>query len=628
MSRWQGYGAAVTITDQHLVIERSGVLARTVGQRQVVSLGDVVGFHVKEPSLLANGWIQLCVGDLRPERGRGTAPSDPHTVLFTRRQREQMGILVQYLRQLVDFNRHRSTAPPARTVHPDGPAPHTTPATPPPAAVVAARDAAPEPTARARVEVREVPAAEPLVHVEVFSGPSFIGFDVETANGARGSICAFGLTVVRAGRITATHSWLCRPPAGLDRFDAGNIAIHGITPHDVASQPTFRQRLADMLDVVGDLPVVAHNAAFDIGALREASAAEAVTWRPLDYGCTLLWSRHELPDLVNHKLPTVARALGVDLRRHHDASADATAAAEIALELMRRRGAPSVDTYVTATGIVLGRATVDNATGPRNGNRPGVPSWVAVRASATPPPTNPDADPDHPLFGHTVVLTGTLTRLSRDEAWSQLTKCGARVNKTVTRRTTVLVAGTWVDESGRPQVTEKQAEARRLQAAGQDIAIVDQRQMEALLAGNRSVQLPNLQAKSTVDAYALADDSLIAPQNRNDPLQQVRWRHYCAWVEPIKQLKRDDRLDEALALLLEVIAVVELTENCDGREPAPWYTEQAAIIYRKQKNPAGEIEILQRWLDAAHRNGHRVEDAHPLIQRMAKAHALLDKSRR
>ncbi|QBJ98660.1 hypothetical protein ERC79_10770 [Rhodococcus sp. ABRD24] len=479
-----------------------------------------------------------------------------------------------------------------------------------------------------RVQVPDLPASAPQVQVEVSSGPSFVGFDVETANGSRGSICAIGLTVVRAGRVIDTHSWLCRPPAGLDRFDAGNIGIHGITPNDVATQPTFRQRLSEMLDVVGDLPLVAHNAAFDIGSLREASLAEAVTWRPLDYGCTLLWSRNDLPDLVNHKLPTVARALGVDLLRHHDASADATATAEIALELMRRRGAPTVDTYVTATGIVLGRATVDGVTGPRNVNRPGVPSWAAVRASATPPPPNPDADPDHPLHGHTVVLTGTLSGLSRDEAWSQLAKCGARVNKTVTRRTTILVTGTWSDITGQSQMTEKQAEALRLQGAEQQIAIIDQQQMESLLAGDRSVDLPDLTAAPAVDAYALADDSLIAPQNRHDPLQQVRGRHYGAWSEPVKQLKRDNRLDEALELLLEVIAVVERPENCVGGTPAPWYTEQAAIIYRKQKNHAAEVAILQRWIDAAYRNGSPVDDTHPIVQRKAKAQILLDKSLR
>lgn len=45
------------------------------------------------------------------------------------------------------------------------------------------------------------------------------------------------------------------------------------------------------------------------------------------------------------------------------------------------------------------------------------------------------------------------------------------------------------------------------------------------------------------------------------------------------QLKRDGRLEEALALCYKAIEAAE--GNAGGREPAPWYTEQAAIVHRK-----------------------------------------------
>jgi len=196
------------------------------------------------------------------------------------------------------------------------------------------------------------------------AGPSFVGFDVETANSDRGSICAIGLTVVRDGRIVDTHSWLCRPPEKLQRFHPRNIDIHGIRPGDVSRQPTFRERFADVLDLVGELPLVAHNASFDIGAIRAASAASGLSWRSLQYGCTLQWARRDLPGLSNYKLPTVSAALDVDLRQHHDASADASAAASVALELMRRNRARSVDMYAANLGMRLGHATVESKTAP------------------------------------------------------------------------------------------------------------------------------------------------------------------------------------------------------------------------------------------------------------------------
>ena len=79
-----------------------------------------------------------------------------------------------------------------------------------------------------------------------------------------------GLARVEDGQVVATRKWLMRPPAGYDDFDGFNILLHGITPEMVASEPRFKERLPDILAFIGDLPVVAHCAAFDMGVLREA----------------------------------------------------------------------------------------------------------------------------------------------------------------------------------------------------------------------------------------------------------------------------------------------------------------------------------------------------------------------
>jgi len=72
--------------------------------------------------------------------------------------------------------------------------------------------------------------------------------------------------------------------------------------------------------------------------------------------------------------------------------------------------------------------------------------------------------------------------------------------------------------------------------------------------------------------------------------------HYLETVEPIKQFKREGRLKEALALCYSAI---EAAENArEGREPAPWYTEQAAIIHRKLGERDSEVAVLRRWLEA------------------------------
>lgn len=71
--------------------------------------------------------------------------------------------------------------------------------------------------------------------------------------------------------------------------------------------------------------------------------------------------------------------------------------------------------------------------------------------------------------------------------------------------------------------------------------------------------------------------------------------HYLELVQPIKQLKREGRHEEALVLCYKAIEAAE--GDAGGREPAPWYTEQAAIVHRKLGQKDEEIAVLKRWLD-------------------------------
>ncbi|MGW6427616.1 exonuclease domain-containing protein [Nocardia sp. NPDC055053] len=171
---------------------------------------------------------------------------------------------------------------------------------------------------------------------------SFAAFDVETANPARGSICSIGIAIVRDGVRVRTHSLLCRPPAAVDSFAPFNVRVHKITPAAVAGQPTFAERLSEVRALVGDLPVIAHNATFDMNNMMRACEFSGAPLPRWTYGCSLSWSKRQLR-LVNYKLSTVSAALGVSLEQHHEAGADAAAAADITLVLARLAGAVSID---------------------------------------------------------------------------------------------------------------------------------------------------------------------------------------------------------------------------------------------------------------------------------------------
>ena len=100
-----------------------------------------------------------------------------------------------------------------------------------------------------------------------------------------------------------------------------------------------------------------------------------------------------------------------------------------------------------------------------------------------------------------------------------------------------------------------------------------------------------------------------------------RGRHFTTYVEEVKQLKRDDRLQEAEALLVELVKATEAEGKKDRLGVAPWYYEQLAIVYRKRKDYASEVRILERYAKQKHARG-----ATPaaLAKRLQRARVLLE----
>ncbi|GAB3204532.1 exonuclease domain-containing protein [Nocardia tengchongensis] len=189
------------------------------------------------------------------------------------------------------------------------------------------------------------------------TGLSFAAIDVETANAKRGSICSIGIAVVRDGTRVGTHAWLCRPPAPLDYFGQMQMFKHKITPDRVAAEPTFAQRWPEVLREIGNLPVVAHNANFDMDNIRQACNFSGVPVPRWEFGCTCEWAKGQFADMPNHQLKTVTRLLGIELRNHHEADSDAAAAADLAVHLARFAGATTLPELADATGSSLRRMT-------------------------------------------------------------------------------------------------------------------------------------------------------------------------------------------------------------------------------------------------------------------------------
>lgn len=77
-------------------------------------------------------------------------------------------------------------------------------------------------------------------------------------------------------------------------------------------------------------------------------------------------------------------------------------------------------------------------------------------------------------------------------------------------------------------------------------------------------------------------------------------QHYTAYVDYVKELKRKGDFGTAEHLLLQLINAVEAEAMANAWAVAPWYYEQLAIIYRKQKDSIKEIAILERYVEYLH----------------------------
>ena len=114
--------------------------------------------------------------------------------------------------------------------------------------------------------------------------------------------------------------------------------VHGISDEDVKDKPPFEDIAEDFLAFVGDSPLVAHNASFDmrfINAELEAAGHEPIgNERKID---TLRLARKLLPGREAYTLDSLAEHFGIDTSAredHHGGMVDTRILAEVYQELV------------------------------------------------------------------------------------------------------------------------------------------------------------------------------------------------------------------------------------------------------------------------------------------------------
>ncbi|MDE6922782.1 MAG: PHP domain-containing protein, partial [Oscillospiraceae bacterium] len=149
----------------------------------------------------------------------------------------------------------------------------------------------------------------------------FVAFDLETTglDARADAIIEIGAVRVRGGEVVDKFASFAQPGRPLS---AKTVALTGITDEMLKGAPAPEEAVDAFLDWVGDTPLCAHNAAFDTGFIREYCFRAGRRFDPL-YFDTLILAQYLCPKLPNHKLDTVASALGLPPFQHHRAYDDA-----------------------------------------------------------------------------------------------------------------------------------------------------------------------------------------------------------------------------------------------------------------------------------------------------------------
>ncbi|MCL1854603.1 MAG: PolC-type DNA polymerase III [Clostridia bacterium] len=158
-----------------------------------------------------------------------------------------------------------------------------------------------------------------------FSSPIVVlDFETTGLSTAVDRIVEIGAVKLQGGQVVDELSMLCNPGIPMP---AKASKVNGITDLMLRGKESPSEAVAKLLAFIGDCPVAAHNAPFDMGMLQAECKRMKRYFHPavLD---TLVMARRMFPKMHSHRLGAICRVLGVSQKNAHRAVHDAAATAQ------------------------------------------------------------------------------------------------------------------------------------------------------------------------------------------------------------------------------------------------------------------------------------------------------------
>jgi len=177
---------------------------------------------------------------------------------------------------------------------------------------------------------------------------TFVVVDLETTGGSHSSdaMTEIGAVKIRGGEIIGEFQTLINPELPIPAFIT---VLTGITDAMVVEAPKIGEALFSFLEFAGspqETVVIAHNAPFDIGFLKSASARCDVPWPGYQVLDTARIARYVVTrdEAPNCKLGTLATFFGAHTDPNHRALSDARATVDVFHGILDRLGSFGVTT--------------------------------------------------------------------------------------------------------------------------------------------------------------------------------------------------------------------------------------------------------------------------------------------
>lgn len=280
---------------------------------------------------------------------------------------------------------------------------------------------------------------------------SYVVIDIETTGfcSKYDEIIELSAIKVVNNQVVDKFSTLVKPDNKIDDFI---IDLTGITNEMLSNAPKIQQALPEYINFLGDNILIGHNVNFDVNFIYDNLNIFFNKEFNNDFVDTIRFSRRLLQELENHKLKTIARHFELKFDKMHRGLIDC----EITYQILLKFKEIILAKYGDCNNFYAEQIKVQSRA--RN-----ITSQKTV------------FNEDHPLFNKLCVFTGTLSKMTRNQAMQAVVDFGGLCSENLNQATNFLIVGEqdYSRLNGKVK-SNKMIKAEKYILQGQDIMILSE----------------------------------------------------------------------------------------------------------------------------------------------------------